>query len=260
METVKRTYPRALPHRSPDELAAQSDRLRDAMDELAVQSARLRRWIYSLAAALGIALAAGAALGIYWMSTRAGPPPLAAASVSPAPEMPAATVDRTEPPARSAKIDGLALSKKTQTPPDAAKAKPAGETIDTQHRAMFLETLGGLSAANLYQSYLSIGLLADGVENKSITVEAATSTLKIVTSCLGLVDRKLAKLDKAALEPDDQDSIEEIQAVAELLRLQSQAALAYWATGKAEQGADFEKTRKATWTALSKVLGLDAAP
>jgi hypothetical protein len=122
---------------------------------------------------------------------------------------------------------------------------------------MTLDAMGGLSAANLYQSYLTIGLLADGVETKAFTRDGATKTLQIVNGCLELVDTKLAKLDKANLEPGDRSSLKQIKAVTALLRVQSQALEAYWTSGKMEQFEAFQRARKASWTGLSKVLGIE---
>jgi hypothetical protein len=239
-----------LPHRSPEEQLAQTNQLRTAMQQLAAQSARQRRWLDALAAGVVAFMILGAATTVYLVN---------AVALTPAPTDPPASkadVARSEP--KDTKPSAVALAKETSVPATAAKAKPAAEPGDTKE--VFLETLGGLSAAHLYQSYLNIGLLADGVENKAITIEAATRTLKIVTNCLSLVDRKLAKLNKAALDPDDHESLEQIKTVVELLRLQTQTLLAYWATGAAEQGEDYERTRKVSWTGLSKVLGLDAMP
>ena len=259
METsTRKAYPRALPHRSPEEMAAQANQMRASMLELALQTARQRRWLYGLAAALVVVLALGATTTVYLVNTAgaAGGPAAAKAPEETASKDDAAPRSET----KEAKPTAVALAKETAVPPSAAKAKAAGESMDSASKEVFLETLGGLSATNLYQSYLNIGLLADGVENKAITVEAATKTLKIVTSCLSLVHCKLAKLDKATLDPEDHDSLEQIKAVIELLRLQTQTLLAYWATGTTEQSEDYEKARKATWTGLSRILGIDATP
>ncbi len=119
--------------------------------------------------------------------------------------------------------------------------------------------MGGLSATNLYQSHITIGLLADGVDTKAFTIEGAVGTLKIVASCLTLVDDKLASLEKLSLEADDRDSLKRIKAVTDLLRVQTQALEAYWASGKKEHAEAYQKVRKASWTGLSKVLGIEGS-
>src|SRR5262245_57768816 len=55
-----------------------------------------------------------------------------------------------------------------------AGATPEPPPARTPHERM-LETLGGLSAAHLYQSYLNIGLLADAVENETYTEAQANN-------------------------------------------------------------------------------------
>src|SRR6516162_8161595 len=99
--SLKKSYPRAIPHRSPEEMAAQSDRLRASMERLAAQSARLRRWMFVLAAGFAGVLLFGAGSVIYLLnansnlSVTAGPSPPTDNNegvplVSPTPPAPAA--------------------------------------------------------------------------------------------------------------------------------------------------------------------------
>ena len=73
-----------------------------------------------------------------------------------------------------------------------------------------------------------------------------------------LVDNKLARLDKASLDSEDQESLERIKAVTELLRIQARVLLAYWVTGGAVQSEQYQMARQASWKGLSQVLGLEA--
>src|SRR5260370_15168352 len=70
----RKTYPRAIPHRSPDEIAAQTQRLRDEMAKLAAQSARQRRWNRALSATLAIVVVLGIAVALYLKNPGSGNP------------------------------------------------------------------------------------------------------------------------------------------------------------------------------------------
>jgi hypothetical protein len=254
----RKSYPRALPHRSPEVVAAETERrheqMQDRVEDLAAEAGQLRRCTY----ALGLTLAGAALLATMvtvFMLQRAnsadsGKPAIEALSAEtikpvPTPSKPAAPASHQPPP------EGVAPVKELPSPPSSAP--------DTAMKDMALEAMGGLSAANLYQSYLTIGLLADGVASKAFTVEGAANTLKIVASCLTLVDNKLAKLDKMSLDPDDHASLQQIKAVTALMRIQTHALETFWATGKTEHGDAYQRARKATWTGLSKVLGVEGS-
>jgi hypothetical protein len=230
-----KSYPRALPFRSPDEIEADAERrqdeMRDRLDDLTMQAGHLRRCTHALGVALIGAVVLVVALTVYLLQP---PTPDVTAQAS------------TEPAATLA-----------PSPPPRPVLSPPTRPAETPHSDTALEAMGGLSAANLYQSYLTIGLLADGVQNKAFTIEGATTTLKIVASCLTLVDDNLAKLDQRNLDAQDVASLRQIKAVAALMRIQAQALETYWSTGKAEHGEAYRKARTATWTGLSKVLGME---
>src|SRR5260370_41886832 len=70
----RKTYPRAIPHRSPDEIAAQGQRLRDEIETLAAESARQRRWNYALSATLALVVVLGIAVALYLKNPGPGNP------------------------------------------------------------------------------------------------------------------------------------------------------------------------------------------
>src|SRR5689334_96592 len=66
---------------------------------------------------------------------------------------------------------------------------PSGE-----ERRQLLETIGTLTAAHCYQTYLNIGFVADGKARGSYTDDEAYRFLDLIVSLLDSVDRKLAVL------------------------------------------------------------------
>ncbi|HYV34459.1 MAG TPA: hypothetical protein VE988_02070, partial [Gemmataceae bacterium] len=116
-----------------------------------------------------------------------------------------------------------------------------------------LETLGSLSAAHLYQSYLNIGMLADAVEKEGYSQEQANNMLATVVSLMNVVDKQLDKLAKADLGAEEKNDVERIRELSGLLRVQVAALRAYWLTGQQEQATRYQAAREKAWTALSEV-------
>jgi hypothetical protein len=129
-----------------------------------------------------------------------------------------------------------------------AAPRPANERM--------LETLGGLSAAHLYQTYLNIGLLADAVEKETYSQAQALEMLTTVVGLMTTVDRQLDRLAKNELGAEDQRDVERMRSLTALLRVQIVALRAYWSTGSAQQAARYHEAREKAWQGLSEVLGL----
>jgi hypothetical protein len=119
-----------------------------------------------------------------------------------------------------------------------------------------LETLGGLSAAHLYQTYLNIGLVADAVENETYTAAQAKEMLTTVAGLMDVVDKQLARLAKMDLSTEDQQDVQRIRTISSLMRVQIASLQAYWLTGDARHAARYHETREKAWKGLSEVLGL----
>jgi hypothetical protein len=124
-------------------------------------------------------------------------------------------------------------------------------------RERFLAALGMLSAAQIYQTYLNIGLLADGVESEAYTKAQAEEMLATVVGLLDQGDRQLDAVRQTDLDADDQQNVKRIQDLTVLLRRQASALRAYWATGDREQITRYHQARETTWKRLSDALGID---
>jgi hypothetical protein len=134
--------------------------------------------------------------------------------------------------------------------------KPPTPATPLAPNERLLETLGGLSAAHLYQSYLNIGLLADAVDNKTYTQAQALEMLTTVVGLMNTVDKQLDRLAKNDLSADDKRDVERIRSISALLRVQVVALRAYWSTGSAQQAVRYHEARDKAWQGLSEVLGL----
>ncbi|TMQ30046.1 MAG: hypothetical protein E6K70_24810 [Planctomycetota bacterium] len=77
--------------------------------------------------------------------------------------------------------------------PEPARSEPvstAAEPPASEH-SQLLETIGTLTSAHYYQTYLNIGLIADGKARGTYTEADAVKVLESVLSLLKSVDRKL---------------------------------------------------------------------
>ncbi len=139
--------------------------------------------------------------------------------------------------------------------PPAPPAKTAPLTKTARER--FLSALGMLSAAQVYQTYLNIGLLADGVESEAYTKAQAEEMLATVVGLLDQGDRQLDAVRQTDLDADDRANVQRIQDLTALLRRQASALRAYWATGNREQITRYHQARETTWKSLSAALGIN---
>jgi hypothetical protein len=226
-----------MPFTAPDERSAQPDRLREWMDKLEAQALQQRRWTYTMIAA-AVAVMVLSVLAVVFIKSLFGGTP-------------------ATPAANETKKD----NKDAEPAPANANIKPADKVADpaaAKAKGIFLEALGGLSAIHLYQTHLNIGLLADNVESKAYTVDDAKKRLNLVMGFVDSVEEKLTKVEKAGLDADDVEALQDIKAMTGLLRLEAQTLASYWTDGTKEQADQYQQARKAANTGLAKALGLDA--
>ena len=156
---------------------------------------------------------------------------------------------------------GSAKSSETPKPNDPAAQvteQKAGDPAknNPQERRQLLEAVGALTTAHCYQTYLNIGLLADGKTKGTYTEKDASKVLDSVLSLLNSVDRNLATVGKIDLDKQDRESLEQMRDLSALLRLQGKELQTYWDSGKDEDAAKYDNTRKDSWAAISKLTGL----
>jgi hypothetical protein len=125
----------------------------------------------------------------------------------------------------------------------------------TEERRQLLETVGALTAAHAFQSYLNIGLIADGKAKGTYTDRDARKLLDSVLGLLDSVDKKLAALSKTDLDKADRLSLEDMRTLSSLLHKQGRELEAYWDSGKAEDEERYENVRKDSWAALNRLMG-----
>jgi hypothetical protein len=262
-----KSFSRALPHRSPDDIAAEfAHTRRELQQEVAELSARLRRRSVLLAGTTIFASLLTVTIVVLALNWPVQPPAedtaaVAAANVVLAARQPSPNLSVSKKAAPNSAINDSRPPSPSPSTTDAKSpaeaTRPAAEAPNATNKEVYLEVLGGLSAAHLYQSYLTIGLLADGVESKAYSLENARKALATVTTCMSLVEGKLSRLSELDLDADDKDSLERLKTVTALLRLQTRILDACWSSGRTQPAEQYQQARQSSWTALSKVLGLE---
>jgi hypothetical protein len=203
--------------------------------------------LLSLTAAVGL-FSLGSAGSAQSPARPAGQPPsrLPIGPKEPAkPGEPAKDASEPLPPAATAEN-----SKAAAAPSVSAEAGNAAE------RRQLLETIGALIAAHCYQTYFNIGLLADGRAKGVYNDKDATRVLDSIHSILGTVDQRLAALDKLALEKDDRAGLGQMRELSRLLRRQAEDLQAFWDNGREDDAVLYESSRKDSWAAISRLLGI----
>jgi hypothetical protein len=143
-------------------------------------------------------------------------------------------------------------------PPDAGdrpvapapRPAPAG-TDDAQP---LWKALGGLTRAHLYQNYLSIGLLADGVEEDLYPIEDAKSYLSTLTQFMDEVELEMSRLPDSGLRPEERLLLGKVREVLVLLRAQTRELRAYWDRGEKPSADRFHKAREESGAKLRELL------
>jgi hypothetical protein len=168
-----------------------------------------------------------------------------------------ATPPKTVEPAKPVTAPPAAVTREAgENSRTATSPKVSAEAGNVAERRQLLETIGTLIAAHCYQSYFNIGLLADGRAKGTYNDKDANKLLDSILSILGTVEQKLTALDKLALDKDDRASLAQMRELSGLLRRQANDLQALWDSGREEDAARYESTRKDAWAAISKLLGV----
>lgn len=140
--------------------------------------------------------------------------------------------------------------------PAALSARSTDESRAAQERRQLLETVGALTSAHCYQTYLNIGLIADGKAKGAYSDKDAYKVLDSVLSLQSSIDRNLATLAKMDLDKRDLESLDQMRDLSALLRQQGKDLKAYWDSGKEADAGRYDDTRKDSWAAIGRLTGI----
>jgi len=138
------------------------------------------------------------------------------------------------------------------TDEDPPKEKPAEDEVDPT-----LYALGGISAADLWTSYMLVGAVADHFSKGGYDADQVKGVIDVRIT----FDTKASEvLEKVAAQPNlaegEKKHIEGVRACYQALSAYAQALLTYSRDqSKANAGA-FQAKRTAAWTLVKDVLGI----
>ena len=236
-------YPRGQPFRAPQDEPASEIRKQQhtgpglsqpSAEDLEALETRMRdRLLYISCGAVGI-LVFALGVGFHFMNQAVNRAELSAA---------AARADRPATPAAELKtVTTLPL------------------TGGARDRTLY--ALGDLLGTHLYQSYLNIGFLHDIADEDVYTPAEARNLLITVLSLMDSVDKQLARLPEAALDPDNAKDLARFRQIMVQLRGQARELRALWDTpeadeaGRKERKARFQKIRVEAWEGIKELLDI----
>jgi hypothetical protein len=126
-----------------------------------------------------------------------------------------------------------------------------------EEKKTLTETVGLLTTLQLYQTYLNIGLLADGKAEGIYTQEAVIDLLGSIINPLEQVEKQLTRVSKIKLSKEDQDAIKLFQKILSNLQNQGKVLAAYWDKEKEEDAKLYETSRTAAWKDLQLLLKIE---
>ena len=126
-----------------------------------------------------------------------------------------------------------------------------------EENAVLLETVGLLASVQLYQTYLNIGLLADGYAEGLHELSEAKQLLGSIIGPMEKIEKQLEKVATLKLTKDDAAALTRMKKLAGLLRTQGKLLQAYWDSEGEEDSKKYEETRQATWKELNDLLELE---
>jgi hypothetical protein len=140
---------------------------------------------------------------------------------------------------------------------DVKKSPASDPAIAASNRdSRLLESVGSLCAVQLYQSYLNVGLLADGVEHEAYSKADAAEILKTIVTLSQTVDGQLQKLADSGLEKDDQKALDRVRKASALVRTQAGHLQSFWTSGEKNHVDEYQRLRQQCWQELRSILGL----
>jgi hypothetical protein len=136
---------------------------------------------------------------------------------------------------------------------DPKQAVPEARPVQPPDRIM--EIVADLAGTQLYQCHLTIGLLADAMENAAYPENQTRRYLEDSLRLLERVDRQLAAVGDTGLTGEGRDKLTRSRRGINAVRVEAARLRAYWETGDPAKATAFHRARQAATTAIKDLLG-----
>lgn len=131
------------------------------------------------------------------------------------------------------------------------------KSVSSFSNGLSLEAIGAFGASNIYLTYLSMGVLADGYENKVYEKNRAQQAVQEILSLASVSKNYLEKLIKErVLTGDDVRFGREMIRTYNLLIQEGNAFVRYISSNNRRDAEEFQSYRKQAWDKISALLGL----
>jgi hypothetical protein len=132
------------------------------------------------------------------------------------------------------------------------------ETASAEKNDPNLEAIGALTAAQLYTTYLYIGVTGDAYAKGVYKSKQVRAMMNEVDQLLNNVASYLKKVGAQPITEADRGYLKGAMNALDLLRAQAKSLVRYAGTGAKPDATVFEDTRKAAYAEIAKLLGLPA--
>lgn len=133
------------------------------------------------------------------------------------------------------------------------------QATDEQKETKKLEVMGGLSAGYMYNTYITVGAVADAFVSEHYDKERTIALMQEQVSMIGSVAKMMQEmLDiKALKSQSDIDYTKEVIVVLKGLSLQAQYVIDVAEKKAGDPTSKYDKQRLSNWSKISALLGID---
>ena len=122
-----------------------------------------------------------------------------------------------------------------------------------------LEAIGGSGGMLLYNTYLVIGMAADGFSKEVYTAEEAVKIVQEQLNSSEIIHQQYEALLKSGFlsDPADAEYLDELSDVFGLVRQEGEALLKYIESGQDADAIEYDTRRNQAWSEISSLLGFE---
>jgi hypothetical protein len=122
-----------------------------------------------------------------------------------------------------------------------------------------LSALGGSCGLLLYNTYIVVGMVADGYGNEVYTAAESNEILQEQLSGVETIKTQYNDLIKSGFlnDPNDVTFMKDILAAFDLVEKEARSLGRYIDSGSQEDAQSYEVERKAAWAEISQLLGME---
>ena len=131
-----------------------------------------------------------------------------------------------------------------------------GNVYDTKLEEKLFYGVGHFGSAMLYQSFINIGVIADGYAKKIYPAEQAKAILQTSTHFLTLSENVLKELSAFSISETDRKTLTDMRDIVNDLRQEADHFMKYLTSKKDEDVKNFDSFRVSAWGKIRKMMDI----